>query len=212
FMIYATNENHGLLPLCGWYSQANINPYGYPRGNHGVGKPWMDMVLPYVNNDKTFFICPSDDNTTDFNFHAHGPSWSADNWYNYPPSARTKFTECSYSANEDVVGIDNRWNTYNAGGGGDVTSFGGRIGGDLTRLQRSPASTALISDGNHLWINSQKIRSMQDSEEVEQDYSMDRAVFNHIDGITVGFCDGHAEWVKKGKFSTLNLDPNSLGN
>ena len=212
FMIYAANENHGRLPLCGWYVHGSNNPFGLPRGNHGVGKPWMDMVLPYVNYDKNFFICPSDDDTTDFNFHVHGPSWVSDSWFDYPPEERTQFTECSYSANEDIVGIDNRWNTYNAGGGGDTAAYAGRIGGDLTRLQRSPSATALISDGNHLWINSQRIRSMQDSEEIEQDYTMDRAVFNHIDGITVGYCDGHTEWIKQGRFSTLNLDPNALGN
>ncbi len=211
FMIYAS-ENNGRLPLCGWYCERN-NPDGLPNGNHGVGRPWMDMLVPYLNDNKNMFICPADEDPSDYNFHAHGssPRYNRDGWYSYPLEKRTQFTECSYSANEDVIGIDNRWNTYSAGGGGSTSSYGGRIGGDLTRMQRSPACTVLLCDGHHIWINSQRIRDMQDAEKINQDYTMDRAVFNHIDGISVGYCDGHAEWVKKGRFSTINIDPNDYG-
>ncbi len=210
FMIYAS-ENNGRLPLCGWYCEDG--KHGKRAGNHGIGKAWMDMLQPYINNDKNMFICPSDVNPKNYNFHCHGSSssYNTDNWYSYPKSKRTKFTQCSYSANEDVIGIDNRYNTYNAGGGGNTAKYGGRIGGDLTRMQRSPSCTILLCDGHHIYINSQKIRSMQDSEKVDEDYTMDRAVFNHIDGLSVGYCDGRVEWVKKGTFSSLNIDPNDYG-
>ncbi|MEW6535818.1 MAG: type II secretion system protein [Candidatus Auribacterota bacterium] len=212
FMIYATEMNNGRLPLCGWYSHKVNNPVGKTAGNHGVGKPWMDTLLPYVNNNKNIFICPCDDDPDDFNFFCHGPSGSFNNdgWYSYPVDKRTKFTSCSYSANEDVVGIDNQWNTYRASGPGTST-YGGRIGGDLTKMKRSPSATILICDGSHIYVNSQKIRDMQDAEKIDADYTMDRAEFNHIDGLSVGFCDGHAGWIKKGRFSTMNLDPNDLG-
>lgn len=213
FMIYASEANRGRLPLCGWYSEKNNNPLGKKSGNHGVGKPWMDTLLPYLNNNKEMFICPSDDDPDDFNFFCHGSSSSFNNdgYYVYPMDKRTTFTSCSYSANEDVIGIDNQWNTYRASGGGSTSAYGGRLGGDLTKIQRSPACTVLLCDGKHIYINSQKIRDMQDAEKVDSDYTMDRAEFHHIDGIGVGFCDGHVEWVKKGKFSTLNIDPNEYG-
>ena len=210
FSVYGS-ENNGRLPLCGWYCEDGY--HGKRRGNHGVGKPWMDVLLPYLNNDKNMFICPSDENPEDYDFFCHGSSggYNRDGWYVYPMDQRTKFDACSYSANEDVIGIDNRYNTYNAGGGGSTSAYGGRIGGDLTKMKRSPSCTVLLCDGHHIYINSQKIRDIQDAEEVNSDYTMDRAVFNHIDGIAVGFCDGHGEWVKKGRFSTLNIDPNNYG-
>ncbi|MCD6459446.1 type II secretion system protein [bacterium] len=208
FMTYSS-ENGGRLPLCGWYCEDGF--HGKRRGNHGVGKPWMDVLVTYLNDNKNMFICPSDENPEDYNFHCHGSSgsYNRDGWYSYPMDKRTKFTACSYSANEDVIGIDNRYNTYNAGGG--ASTYGGRIGGDLTKMQRSPSCTVLICDGHHIYINSQKIRDMQDAEKIDADYTMDRAVFNHIAGIAVGFCDGRAQWVKKGRFSTLNIDPNTYG-
>lgn len=212
FMVYAS-DNHGILPLCGWYSQRLGNPKGLRRGNHGIGKPWMDLLCPYLNNNKKMFICPADDDPETYDFHAHGKSgsYNTDGWYSYPLSERTKFTECSYSANEDVIGIDNRWNTYDAGGGGSTATYGGRLGGDLTRMQRSPSCTVLLCDGHHIWINSQKIRDLQDAEKVDGDCTMDRATFHHIDGISVGYCDGRVEWVQKGTFSKLNIDPNAYG-
>ncbi len=210
FMIYASENPAGRLPLCGWYCEDGF--HGKRRGNHGVGRPWMDVIVPYLNDDKNMFICPADEEPDTYEFFCHGSNggYNNDGWYVYPMDARTKFTECSYSANEDVIGIDNRYNTYNASGSGTET-YGGRIGGDLTKMGRSPATTVLLCDGHHIYINSQKIRDIQDAEEVSADYTMDRAVFNHIDGISVGFCDGHGEWVKKGRFSSLNIDPNYYG-
>ncbi len=208
FVIYST-DNKGRLPLCGWYCEDGW--HGKRWGNHGVGGPWMDILLPYLNNDKGMFICPSDENPENYNFHCHSRRWWGDWWYPYPRDERTHFTACSYSANEDVIGIDNRWNTYSAGGGGSVSSYGGRLGGDITKMKRSPSCTVLLCDGHHIYVNSQKIRDMQHAEKIKSDYTMDRAVFNHIDGIAVGYCDGRSEWVKKGHFSTLNIDPNSYG-
>ena len=210
FMVYASENPAGRLPLCGWYCEDGF--HGKRRGNHGVGRPWMDVIAPYLNDDKNMFVCPADENPDNYDFHCHSRSggYNNDGWYIYPMDDRTAFTECSYSANEDVIGIDNRYNTYNASGS-ETASYGGRIGGDLTKMGRSPSSTVLLCDGHHIYINSQKIRDMQDAESVSADYTMDRAVFNHIDGISVGFCDGHGEWVKKGRFSSLNIDPNYYG-
>ncbi len=208
FVIYST-DNKGRLPLCGWYSEDGW--HGKRSGNHGVGGPWMDILLPYLNNDKGMFICPSDLDPGNYDFFCHSSSWWGDWWYSYPNDQRTQFTECSYSANEDVIGVDNRWNTYNAGGGGGVSAYAGRLGGDITKMKRSPSCTVLLCDGHHIYVNSQKIRDMQDAEKVNADYTMDRAIFNHIDGIAIGYCDGRGEWVKKGQFSTLNIDPNDYG-
>ncbi len=167
------NDFDGLYPLCGWYFDEGMTV------SYGVGQPWLDAIAPYLSWKAEIFVCLSDPDPDNFE------------WYCW--EGESAFSRCSYSANEDILGIDNYGNYDEEHDSGAE----GRVGGDGRKV-KNPSKCALIVDGDYMWVNSQST------------YFEDRVLYHHIDGFNAVFCDSHASWIPRSKIDEITLDPGCL--
>ena len=173
-------------PICGWaFTEDDYDAWvaagggwgtgPYPNLGHPFGKCWVDTLAEYLEEER-IFICPSDPDPDDFE------------WYCFDDE--TSFSQCSYAANEDIVGIDNFGN-YESGAEG-------RIGGD-SRKVLNPSGCALIMDADYIWVNAQGSNLSN------------RLLYHHTKGFNAIFCDIHAKWVHESELGNeVTLDPGCL--
>ncbi len=167
--------NKNYFPYCGW---------GWNMGsNDREGVYWPDALLPYLDDVKDTFLCPSDDCYTDHEFYC---------WNGYDKIV----TDLSYAINESVVGNDNTANWFN-GKGLDV----GRAKG-FTRYIDGPSEVVFIIDADHIWIN-----GGGSSPEDGRPHFLSRVQSHHYIGASIIYCDNHAEWAPTKLLNSVRLDP-----